>query len=113
MAQMGSNEHNDNDNSSRSIKMMRYGILGCAGIAAKIARAIDLEPGSKVTMVASRDLQKAQNFCLRNCHLSWWRSMISIKKHTIVCYEYFLDLEGIDILQKILRLRSMNIYSSY
>ena len=87
MAQMGSNEHNDNDNSSRSIKMMRYGILGCAGIAAKIARAIDLEPGSKVTMVASRDLQKAQNFCLRNCtqakpSLCWF---LFVMRCAIIC----------------------------
>ena len=44
-----------------------YGILGCAGIASKIARAIHLAPNSQITCVASRSLEKAQNFVSRNC----------------------------------------------
>jgi len=55
---------NDNNNHTQII---RYGILGCAAIAAKIARAIRLEKTSKVVFVASRDKQKANVFISRNC----------------------------------------------
>ena len=82
MAQLPSNSLNDDTmyspsgnngsqglNSTRSttVKIIRYGILGCAGIASKIARAIALEPGSQVTVVASRDEQIAANFVVRHC----------------------------------------------
>ena len=50
-----------------SSRIVGYGILGCAGIASKIARAIFLEPNSAVTVVASRSIEKAQNFIQRNC----------------------------------------------
>ena len=50
-----------------SNKIIGYGILGCAGIASKIARAIHLAPNSQITCVASRSLEKAQNFVSRNC----------------------------------------------
>eukprot|EP01083_Nonionella_stella_P183065 660562_1 len=50
-----------------SNKIIGYGILGCAAIASKIARAIHLAPNSQVTVVASRSLEKAQHFIQRNC----------------------------------------------
>lgn len=52
---------------SSTNKVIGYGILGCAGIASKIARAIHLAPNSQITCVASRSLEKAQNFVSRNC----------------------------------------------
>lgn len=55
------------ENSIESDRIIGYGILGCAGIASKIARAIHLEPNSQITVVASRSLEKAQNFVARNC----------------------------------------------
>ena len=78
MAQLPSNENDmyssinigsQMASSSRTttVKIIRYGILGCAGIAAKIARAIALESGSQVTVVASRDKQIAENFVVRHC----------------------------------------------
>ncbi|ETO06578.1 hypothetical protein RFI_30813 [Reticulomyxa filosa] len=45
----------------------RYGILGCAAISSKIARAVNLDPHSKVVAVASRDIAKAKRFIDRNC----------------------------------------------
>ena len=56
-----------NDIINNSDKIIGYGILGCAGIASKIARAIHLAPNSQITCVASRSLEKAQNFVSRNC----------------------------------------------
>eukprot|EP01084_Bolivina_argentea_P000510 955_1 len=60
------NNNYGNDNNSNN-QIVNYGILGCAGIASKIARAIHLSPNSKITVVASRSLEKAQNFISRNC----------------------------------------------
>eukprot|EP01083_Nonionella_stella_P210723 762586_1 len=54
-------------NNINSDKIIGYGILGCAGIASKIARAIHLSPNSEIRVVASRSLEKAQNFVSRNC----------------------------------------------
>ncbi|ETO36110.1 hypothetical protein RFI_00953 [Reticulomyxa filosa] len=45
----------------------RYGILGCAAVSSKIARAINLDPNSKIVAVASRDIAKAKRFIDRNC----------------------------------------------
>lgn len=56
-----SNEH------IKGTRTIRYGILGCAGIASKIARAIKLAPFSEITVVASRSVEKAQHFVQRNC----------------------------------------------
>ena len=51
----------------KGTRTIRYGILGCAGIASKIARAIKLAPFSEITIVASRSIDKAQHFVQRNC----------------------------------------------
>ena len=62
-----SNSNQISNELSSSSKIIGYGILGCAGIASKIARAIHLAPNSQITCVASRSLEKAQNFVSRNC----------------------------------------------
>jgi len=46
---------------------IRYGILGCAAIASKIARAILLSKTSRITMVASRNKTKGLNFIKIHC----------------------------------------------
>ncbi|KAA0037231.1 putative oxidoreductase [Cucumis melo var. makuwa] len=45
---------------------IRFGIVGCAEIARKVARAINSAPNSAVTAVASRSLDKALNFAAVN-----------------------------------------------
>ncbi|KAH9295378.1 hypothetical protein KI387_038966, partial [Taxus chinensis] len=45
---------------------VRFGILGCAGIARKVARAILLTPNSSVYAVASRSVDKAKEFASAN-----------------------------------------------
>ncbi|CAN1246169.1 Uncharacterized oxidoreductase At4g09670 [Linum grandiflorum] len=45
---------------------IRFGIIGCADIARKLARAISLSPNSHLSAVASRTLQKATDFAAAN-----------------------------------------------
>lgn len=45
---------------------IRFGIVGCAEIARKVARAINSAPNSTVSAVASRSLDKALNFAAVN-----------------------------------------------
>lgn len=46
--------------------VIRFGILGCAEIARKVARAITLAPNSTIYAVASRSLEKASKFAADN-----------------------------------------------
>lgn len=45
---------------------VRFGIMGCAQIARKVARAIDLAPNSVIYAIASRSIEKAKNFAVAN-----------------------------------------------
>jgi len=47
-------------------KTVRFGILGCAKIARKVARAIDLAPNATLCAVASRSKEKAERFAAEN-----------------------------------------------
>ncbi|GLJ50865.1 hypothetical protein SUGI_1083500 [Cryptomeria japonica] len=46
--------------------VVRFGILGCAGIAIKLVRAIGMAPNSSVYAVASRSVDKAKGFASAN-----------------------------------------------
>lgn len=45
---------------------IRFGIIGCAEIARKVSRAIQLAPNAAVSAVASRSFDKAANFAKAN-----------------------------------------------
>jgi predicted dehydrogenase len=45
---------------------VRFGIMGCAQIARKVARAIDLAPNSIIYAIASRSIEKAKDFAAGN-----------------------------------------------
>lgn len=45
---------------------VRFGILGCANIARKVARAIALAPNATLYAIASRSIQKAEKFAAEN-----------------------------------------------
>lgn len=45
---------------------VRFGIIGCADIARKLCRAIDLAPNAVLSAVASRSLEKAASFARAN-----------------------------------------------
>jgi predicted dehydrogenase len=45
---------------------IRFGIIGCAGIARKLSRAISLAPNSTLCAIASRSIEKARNFAEKN-----------------------------------------------
>lgn len=45
---------------------IQVGILGCAEIARKVARAISLAPNATISAVGSRTLEKAQRFAAEN-----------------------------------------------
>lgn len=49
-----------------SILPVNLGILGCAGIAKKLSRAINLIPDANLAAVASRSPQKASHFAATN-----------------------------------------------
>lgn len=49
-----------------SIKTVRFGILGCANIARKVARAIALAPNATLCAIASRSKEKAEKFAAEN-----------------------------------------------
>lgn len=46
--------------------VVRFGIIGCADIAKKVARAIDLAPNSILYAIGSRSIEKAKNFASTN-----------------------------------------------
>nr|GMC62464.1 uncharacterized oxidoreductase At4g09670-like [Ipomoea batatas] len=45
---------------------IRFGIMGCAEIARKVSRAIHLAPNATLHAVASRSVQKAKQFAVKN-----------------------------------------------
>ncbi|KAI3722968.1 hypothetical protein L2E82_34217 [Cichorium intybus] len=45
---------------------VRFGILGCAEIARKICRAINLSPNSIIQAISSRSTEKAKQFAIKN-----------------------------------------------
>lgn len=45
---------------------VRFGIVGCAEIARKVSRAILLSPNASIVAVASRSIDKAKQFAVRN-----------------------------------------------
>ncbi|KAI3747613.1 hypothetical protein L6452_10129 [Arctium lappa] len=45
---------------------VRFGILGCAEIARKVCRAINLSPNSILHAISSRSTEKAKQFALKN-----------------------------------------------
>ncbi|KAL2333192.1 hypothetical protein Fmac_014405 [Flemingia macrophylla] len=49
-----------------SNKTVRFGILGCASIARKVARAIGLAPNATLGAIASRSKEKAERFAAEN-----------------------------------------------
>ena len=53
------------DNMARD-DTVRFGIVGCADIARKVARAIGLVPNATLCAIASRSLNKAQTFAAQN-----------------------------------------------
>ncbi|MDA3823117.1 MAG: Gfo/Idh/MocA family oxidoreductase [Bacteroidales bacterium] len=47
------------------MKEVRWGILGCGGIANKFAEALQKTPNSKLVAVAARDYNRAENFAAK------------------------------------------------
>lgn len=45
---------------------VRFGILGCAEIARKVSRAINLSPNSILYAISSRWIEKAKQFAIKN-----------------------------------------------
>ncbi|KAF5737906.1 hypothetical protein HS088_TW13G00797 [Tripterygium wilfordii] len=45
---------------------IHFGIIGCANIARKVARAINLAPNSVLHAIASRSIEKAKQFAIQN-----------------------------------------------
>lgn len=45
---------------------VRFGVMGCAEIARKLARAIDFAPNAVLYAIASRSIEKARNFAATN-----------------------------------------------
>jgi len=52
--------------SSMAEERLRFGILGCANIAIKLSRAINMAPNSTLHAIGSRSLQKARAFASAN-----------------------------------------------
>ncbi|KAF5196215.1 dTDP-3,4-didehydro-2,6-dideoxy-alpha-D-glucose 3-reductase, partial [Thalictrum thalictroides] len=46
--------------------LIRFGIIGCAQIARKVSRAIDLSPNSTIYAIGSRSIEKANKFAADN-----------------------------------------------
>ncbi|KAM3328033.1 putative oxidoreductase like [Capsicum galapagoense] len=55
---------------SNSETPIHFGIIGCAEIARKVSRAIYLSPNSTLHAIASRSIEKANNFAIKNNLLS-------------------------------------------
>ena len=51
---------------SENSKTLRFGILGCANIARKVARAIALAPNATLCAIASRSREKAEKLAAEN-----------------------------------------------
>ncbi|KAF8722051.1 hypothetical protein HU200_022680 [Digitaria exilis] len=68
---------------------VRFGILGCAAIARKLARAIRLVPGATIAAVGSRSESKARRFISEN-----GLDGAAVRAHG--SYEALLDDPGVD-----------------
>ncbi|KAF8674456.1 hypothetical protein HU200_048290 [Digitaria exilis] len=68
---------------------VRFGILGCASIARKVARAIGLVPGATIAAVGSRSESKARRFISEN-----GLDGAAVRAHG--SYETLLDDPGVD-----------------
>ncbi|KAJ8526270.1 hypothetical protein K7X08_028747 [Anisodus acutangulus] len=55
---------------SKDENKVRFGIIGCAEIARKASRAINLSPNSTLYAISSRSLEKTKNFAIKNSLLS-------------------------------------------
>ncbi|KAL8155797.1 putative oxidoreductase At4g09670 [Apium graveolens] len=51
---------------AEATKPIRFGIMGCAEIARKVSRAITMSPNSTLYAIASRSLEKAKQFAIKN-----------------------------------------------
>lgn len=67
---------------------VRFGIVGCAGIARKVARAIGLAPNATLYAIGSRSLEKAEKFAVEN------KLPKSVKIYG--SYDQVLDDPGVD-----------------
>ncbi|CAN8246749.1 unnamed protein product [Cochlearia groenlandica] len=71
-------------------KKIRIGVMGCAEIARKVSRAINLAPNATIAAVASRSLEKAKTFASANGYPE------STKIHS--SYESILEDPEVDAL---------------
>ncbi|RZC56112.1 hypothetical protein C5167_014965 [Papaver somniferum] len=60
------NLHSSYSNMALESSKVKFGILGCAEIGRKLARAITLAPNSDLCAVASRSVEKAKNYAITN-----------------------------------------------
>lgn len=67
---------------------IQFGIIGCAEIARKVSRAINLAPNAQLSAVASRSLEKASAFAKAN--------NFPPNAKIYGCYESLLDDPDID-----------------
>lgn len=51
---------------AQDTKPIRFGIMGCAEIARKVSRAITMSPNSTLYAIASRSMEKAKQFTIKN-----------------------------------------------
>ncbi|CAK9313311.1 unnamed protein product [Citrullus colocynthis] len=71
-------------------RMVRFGIIGAAGIARKICRAIGLAPNATLSAIGSRSKEKALKFASDNG--------LSREVKIYGCYEAVLDDPAIDVV---------------
>lgn len=71
----------DNDNP------IRFGIMGCAEIARKVYRAIKMVPNSTLHAIASRSIDKARQFAVRN----------NLSKEVKLCGDYNELLDDLSV----------------
>jgi dihydrodiol dehydrogenase / D-xylose 1-dehydrogenase (NADP) len=85
---------------------IKWGILGCGGIAAKFARALRVVRDAQLCAVASRSETKAAEFCKKHCAKKWYNGYEALaddpeidvvyiatphvfhKEHTILCLNH-------------------------
>lgn len=71
-------------------RMVRFGIIGAAGVARKICRAIGLAPNATLSAIGSRSKEKALKFASDNG--------LSREVKIYGCYEAVLDDPAIDVV---------------
>ncbi|XP_038724371.1 uncharacterized oxidoreductase At4g09670-like [Tripterygium wilfordii] len=62
---------------------IQFGIIGCAGIAHKVSRAITLAPNATLVAIANRSVEKAEKFASAN--------NFPLNAKVYGSYEFFLD----------------------